>query len=355
MSTKGAKLKPRNDADVDASIAATKHNEIHLRRLREQPAYKAVARTHPAHVEKILHGLLASSVAAEVVPTYKNPVIRGHAETLIAAGIPEVHISGLSERAVLDLQQVNERVRTAAFGAGDAARAANDAAVGALWNDPLFVQLTQTYGQVWARRVLPTLIAHHHGNAVPLGPVVEPAINDDKRIAQVEKIAELERTSGRWYSWSALTYLEGFANASSIFHHARSAAYSPQGYGLYVSNVPKGSQSYGKDPGAGIAIVDLDNVPTIKRRSLPEKNALAALYRDENYAEMLLMYQGEYGEFIWARLTTSRGVRVTTDLARLDPHDVRVMYDGITEASARANVKIQATAQGVDTAAWPVP
>ncbi|MEO5899557.1 MAG: DUF4157 domain-containing protein [Ilumatobacteraceae bacterium] len=366
IGAKGAKMQLRNVANTDAAIAATRHNELRLRRLREHPAYKYLARTHPAHAEAILNGLLASNVAAEVVPTYRNPAVRIQADELIAAGVPEVHVSGLAERAVLDLNRFSATVRGTAFGAGDAARAGNEAALSTLWADPLFVGLRRTYGDVWGKRVLPALIAHHHGADVRLG-TSELVVRDDERIVRIEKIAELECTSGRWFSWGPLDYLHRFAAASSIFHHALSAGHSPQGYGLYVSDKSKGSQGYGKDPGCGIAVVDLDNVPTIRKGSGEQRRRLAAmtwngaamavesLYKPENYAEMLLIYQGEGGEFMWARLTTSRGVRVTTDLARLDAHDVRAAYDGVTGPAARANMKVQATSQGVDTAAWPVP
>jgi hypothetical protein len=77
------------------------------------------------------------------------------------------------------------------------------------------------------------------------------------------------------------------------------------------------------------------------------------LYQDDNYIGMLMVYQGEFGAFKWARLTTSAGVTVTTDLSTVDAAELLGLYNQIPDGKpAKNNMKIQAQKCGVDVSTW---
>jgi hypothetical protein len=145
---------------------------------------------------------------------------------------------------------------------------------------------------------------------------------------------------------------------------------------LYVADKASGSAgAYGKKPGCGIIVATLSNTPTIDTSNAGQRTALnllhykgnsmqfADLYRDDNYAGMLMIYQGQHGgvgSSKWARLTTSTGVSLTTNLKTISPVTLKSWYDEIKidtadRCAARTNLMNQARLYGVKVSAWLPP
>jgi hypothetical protein len=171
-------------------------------------------------------------------------------------------------------------------------------------------------------------------------------------------IAATNRTSGTWYSWGDNPMLNGYVAAASL-RNATSNVPSAQGPGLYVATKISSSYGYGNQPGQGLLVVIMNNVPTIDRKN-PEQMAkirtLAAgavgdaldtsgAYKN-HIIEMLLFYGANFG-----RLTTNKGVTLTRDLTKAPADQMRAEFFKL-DVGAKNNFRAQAAHYHLDMTGW---
>jgi hypothetical protein len=186
-----------------------------------------------------------------------------------------------------------------------------------------------------------------------------------ERRAQLEQIADMERTTGVWYSWGNESVLQGYIAAPSLRQATRTVNTSTQGPGLYIGRNVTTSASNGNEPGKRCLVVKMDNVPTINvgnaaqmaklgmlRPRGPSADPLEAalVYHPSVSVEILVIYDG--GDF--GRLTTNKGVALTMDLGHAPVDHLRSQWKdkGKWTGKSGENFKIQAAAHGIDVSAW---
>ena len=206
-------------------------------------------------------------------------------------------------------------------------------------------------------KVVNGLIKKYHG-AAHLSDSDQVYASRMERMTQLEMIASMERTSGTWYSWGDHAMLNGYIAASSL-RDATSNVPSAQGPGLYVARKISSSYGYGNQPGQGLLIAILNNVPTINRQNAAQMAKLRALVGPAvgdvletsgaykyHVIEMLLFYGANFG-----RLTTNKGVTLTKDISKAPEADLRREYHKL-DAGAKHNFDAQAALYGVNVAGW---
>ena len=368
-------------------------NRTMLRRLKEDPSFMYLARKFPVHGDFMLAALMKQKVGPKALTGYYRTLtgvdatgIKDDRAAVVAkitgAGVPEGYIYDLPDWAIYDLQKFQLVVKASPFKKkgffSPFANSENKKLTNALMGNALLRTVigSSKLQRAQARHILNAFIRHHHGDAVKFKPKdkqKEDQAYDAFRPAEIERIAEMQKTTGTWFSWGNLGYQRSFENASDIKQHALGADRSSgQGLGLYVCDTIDGSCGYGKGQGCGLMVITMKGVPTISILNAEQKTALSklryqgkamtfeSLYKnkdnDGNYAGLLLQYV-HGGDYTWARLTTSRGISMTTDLKTVDPNLLESWYDQIhtdtdERIAAKANMKKQAKDSGVDVSGW---
>lgn len=200
----------------------------------------------------------------------------------------------------------------------------------------------------------------HEWNEISISPHpdwsgFDPDRNDLPVISQIQVIANMNRTGGVWYAWGKDEYMIMWEKAESIRKHGLSikeGSASPQGPGLYLAKDAWRSSTYAT-PGAYLLVAFFAGVPTIDAANGAQMTALGRLgltledlYETKNLADMLLMYSPNY-----ARLTTNEGVKLTTDLSKVDLSLIKAQYAKFG-SDAKLVVKEQAKVFGLDLSKW---
>ncbi len=337
-------------ATIDTGERMAKKQQV-VRRIKQSSAYTYLGNTlGETEVEKILSALLKTHHGVKGLA----PDAGDKLGTLVDAGIPHVILDFLSTPALNDVELVRQAIMRATI---------NPKTGGLAWNPP--TDALQRLSSVHKlspfdlQRIQNVLIQTYHGNA-QLAPDNKNMADATRRLVQIESIARLHTTSGWWYSWGNLGYLQGAVNAGSIRAYTASMSFE-QGPGFYIANTANSSSTYGGGSGQGIIAVKLNNAPTISRTNKAQVQLLkqlaggggsgdplkdAGLYAAQNVVEMLMIYNGSGS---WGRLTTNRGVEeMTLDLKRPPLTDLKKAYPKMVEG-AKANFKTQAAKSGLDT------
>lgn len=336
--------------DKSGGPAAAKKNGAQLRRLREDPSYMYLARKFPAHGDFMLMTLMKSHMGSEVLEVLTGSHFEQVVQSLVDAGIPRTYVEALPAPDVYDLHKFVLAAKVEAQALKGAGLEVISDQFDKWTKNALFEPLMKKHGVNWGQRILGVLLSEH---GTPEAQKSERA----KRISEIERIAQMEETTGTWYSWGGLGSLQGWAAARSIKDYsflATQPGACQQGPGLYVATEAWRSQSYGGHPGCGVLVAKFEKVPTIKISNKTQEAELKTLglkfddlYNQAYHAEMLLWYGAGY-----ARLTTNRGVRLTTNLREVDPGLLKSEYRKITDRVAKKNMKEQAQRCGVKVGGW---
>ena len=288
---------------------------------------------------------LGNTLGADKAQALLNVLIRKHhfglgrgastdiAATLEDAGLPASIVAKAKDTGTLN--DLND-LRLAVDGGTDLASAVRNRLQLALgskeFNDVLAV-LTQTY----------------KGTGAITNPLDRVRADNTRRWAQFERIAQMVKTTGWWYSWNSAAYSEGVTKNDIRAYTA--AVPSTQGPGLYLAKNAWASASYGDTPGSRLVAIKMDATPTIDKLNAAQKTELnkvkpvnptsadilekVGLYTHVKEIDCLLIYGG------YARLNTQIGVTTkTVDLSLVPVDHLLTAYGKISEG-AKQNLKDQ--------------
>ena len=325
----------------------------------DKPAVKGHAvrqiRLHPSfiHLGNVYGKERAEGILNALIRHHHPGAGASHDDTrtrLEELGVPRAVL--LDNAEVLRIDAVRQAIVAAPLGAAGAAMALIDAATNNVtlaekdaikWN--LIGKLRPAWGALGAG---------------------EQALSDMlERRAQLEQIADMQRTTGVWYSWGDVGMLRGYIGAASLREATRGVP-STQGPGLYIGRDVTTSAGYGDQAGQRCLVIKLADVPTISslneaqkaklrllqpRKNTPDVLDAAYLYDQEVSVEIMMIYGG--GRF--ARLTTNKGVKLSTNLKDAPVDHLRAQYNlgaGKWPGQSRQNLLAQCAQSGIDTSAW---
>jgi Domain of unknown function (DUF4157) len=369
----GAKTK----FDTSGTEEANNTNRTQLRMLQENTAYMYLARKFPVWGDMMLKTMIKTHVGDVLTGFYKDlpdvagaedqglsgDAIRAKAYLTGDAGIHRTHIERLQEHELFELMKFAHTVRATPRANFPMPVLTEDdmnkaSAQRKRWESSPLLEPLKRYGAVWKTRVIQCLIERLFV-ATP-----EQRLAQDTRLQKIMEIAQDSPTSGTWYSWGALAYLQSYAGAGSIKEHALGTDQnSNQGPGLYVAHKPTASASYGDRPDGAMLLVHMTSVPTITRSNSAQAKRLREevtyrgggmtlndLYSPANLAEYLLRYGAAY-----ARLTANAGVKLSFDVSTMGAGNLKDLYKTINSTAnktAAQMLKKQAKYFKVDTKDW---
>jgi len=206
------------------------------------------------------------------------------------------------------------------------------------------------------------LIRKYHGDAQVPAPLRGGA-DVLNRIAHVEAVAGMEKTSATWYTWGASSGHLAMMSAGSL-REATSAVPSTQGPGLYIGRTITTSSGYGAASGLRVMVVKMSGVPTINRHNAGQMARLrllapvpgdpldvAGLYSSQVRSEFLMTY----GTGDFARLTTNKGVTMSLNLQVAPADALRAAYVGNAgkwSGKSKTNFEHQARESKLDISGW---
>ncbi|MES2940421.1 MAG: DUF4157 domain-containing protein [Pseudomonadota bacterium] len=317
-----------------------------VRRIRQSPAFTYLGNTFgEKRALNLLNSLLLTHHAGKGV-TKDSERLR-----LQNAGIPNVILDFVDAAEHTRLEAVRVAVQAAAV----------DPVLGLDMVPIDTALLPSTLSAARKEQVKAALIRKYHGNLhVPL--TEQPKADVLNRIAQVEEIANMERTTATWYTWSSRASHLNNMNAASL-REATSAVPSTQGPGLYIGRKVVTSSGYGAEAGKRVMVVKMSGVPTINRLNAAQMARLrllgggggdplqtAGLYHPTVRTEFLMIYGG--GNF--ARLTTNKGVTLSLDLKIAPVADLRADFrsPGLWSGVSKTNFQQQAAESSLDVSTW---
>jgi hypothetical protein len=326
-----------------------------IRRIKQHPSYIYLASSLPrGEAEALLTSLLKEHHSGKRLALDDQD----YASALIGAGVPVDILNAIpKKKRILDIKKL-EYVRRMIAGAEihpTRGTLKNIRAVNS-------VLKKTSLNRAKRNRVRDILTyAYHRGD--PNAQDVDEDAVEARNVAIIENVAQMQKTSGWWYTWGNLSWLAGFETAPSIRDYAYSQSFSfgPQGQGQYVANTAYKSERYGDSPGNRMMAVHLSGVPTISKENASQLQLLVnrgvitrpntnMMYKKFKAVEILLYYEPNIG---WGRLTTNEGVMErTVDLKRPPVDDLRYAYSQMTYDGTKRNFRQQALASGLDISTW---
>lgn len=323
--------------------------QFEVRRIRQHAAFIHLGNVYGrARADAMLNALLRHHHAAAGV-SHDDPRTQ-----LADAGIPRAILDHVDDPTVGRIDAVRQAVL-----AGSALPAGAAAAMNAIDAATLLIGLPAEQDAIkW------DLIAQLRP-AWALDAGQQGLADTLERGAQIEQIADMERTSGVWYSWGGAASLRAYATAPSL-RAATKTVPSTQGPGLYIGHEVTTSSGYGKSLGQRCLVIKMQNVPTIDVANPAQMAKLAMLQpRDNTTADPLAaayLYSSQvsveilmlYGAGGFGRLTTNKGVMLSMDLKLAPADHLRAKYQQpvLWSGRSRENILAQANASGIDTSGW---
>jgi hypothetical protein len=332
---------------IDPNATPAKKNQA-VRRMKQQTSFIYLATNLPkGEAEAMLTSLLEAHHSGKGVVLSPEDTFNA----LAGAGIPRQILMALPPEEIAKVEAVRKAVASAKV----------TPSTGALDMGPINTALAQVKTDATTRdKIREVLVQTYHGNA-PLAADAQGRADETRKIAAIENIAQMQKTSGTWYSWGSPGMLQGYVTAPSI-KQATANVPSTQGPGLYLASTAWRSSIYASQNIPTLMVAFLRGVPTIDIRNKAQMSKLEAVLGPpaqgdpleqwgiyKTYRTDMMLIYAKNGNF--ARLTTNQGVELTLDMSRVPASTLKAEY-GKLAGEAKDPFKRQAQQFGVDVSTW---